>query len=67
MSAEVNGQWPDALVPAELPDVAAQLEGLFHAVWECEKEWRLDDRIDLAVRRDKAAARPAHRDRRQPR
>lgn len=48
---------PDDLVPAEPPDLPAQLESLLHLVWQCEKEWRLDDRIDLAFRREEAAAR----------
>lgn len=59
MSAEVS-TWRSVLVPADSPDMAAQLEGLFHVDWECEKEWRLDDRIDLALRRDEAAARATH-------
>lgn len=53
-------------------DLAAQLESLLHTVWQCEAEWRLDDRIDLALRRDAAARRAAARvsarsaDRRRP-
>jgi len=31
------------------PDLHSQLETLLHQVWECEAEWRLDDRIDLAL------------------
>ena len=31
------------------PDLHTQLETLLHQVWECEAEWRLDDRIDLAL------------------
>ena len=31
------------------PDLDTQLETLLHQVWECEAEWRLDDRIDLAL------------------
>ncbi|TMF85922.1 MAG: hypothetical protein E6I08_12740 [Chloroflexi bacterium] len=31
------------------PDLNTQLESLLHQVWECEAEWRLDDRIDLAL------------------
>ena len=31
------------------PDLTTQLECLLHQVWECEAEWRLDDRIDLAL------------------
>jgi hypothetical protein len=32
------------------PDLQTQLEELLSAVWEAEDEWRLDDRIDLALR-----------------
>jgi hypothetical protein len=31
------------------PDLHTQLETLLHEVWECEAEWRFDDRIDLAL------------------
>ena len=31
------------------PDLQTQLESLLHEVWECEADWRLDDRIDLAL------------------
>ena len=31
-------------------DLQTQLESLLHTVWECEREWAIDDRIDLAVR-----------------
>jgi hypothetical protein len=43
------------------PDLATQLESLLDAVWQCEKEWRLDDHIALAVRNQLAS------DRAQPR
>lgn len=33
----------------EVPDLYSQLEGLLDAVWEAEANWRLDDRIALAV------------------
>jgi len=32
------------------PDLQSQLEDLLSAVWAAEEEWRLDDRIDLALR-----------------
>ncbi len=31
-------------------DLQTQLESLLRTVWECEREWAIDDRIDLAVR-----------------
>jgi hypothetical protein len=31
-------------------DLDTQLESLFHIVWEQEKQWRMEARIDLAVR-----------------
>jgi hypothetical protein len=31
------------------PDLQTQYEDLLSAVWAAEEEWRLDDRIDLAV------------------
>jgi hypothetical protein len=34
----------------ELADLQAQLEALLHQVWAGAAEWRLDDRIHLAVR-----------------
>jgi len=36
------------------PDLHTQLESLLDQVWRCESTWRLDDRIALAVRVDKA-------------
>jgi hypothetical protein len=36
------------------PDLQTQLESLLDEVWNCESTWRLDDRIALAVRVDKA-------------
>jgi len=33
----------------DAPDLQSQLEALFHAVWNAERNWRLDDRIDLAL------------------
>ncbi len=39
------------------PDLPTQLEDIFNSVWAAEANWRLDDRIDLALkqRRDRAA------------
>src|SRR4030088_146624 len=37
-------------VAAGVPDVQTQLETLLDQVWRCEADWRLDDRINLAVR-----------------
>ncbi len=34
----------------EPPDLQSQLEELLDKVWKSEAEWRLDDRIALAVR-----------------
>lgn len=31
------------------PDLQTQFEDLLSAVWTAEEEWRLDDRIDLAL------------------
>lgn len=41
----------------EVPDLAAQLESLLHTVWECEKDWALDDRIDLSLRSERVSGR----------
>lgn len=38
------------------PDLQAQLEGLLHTVWVQEKQWQVEDRIDLAVRLAQPAA-----------
>jgi hypothetical protein len=32
-----------------VPDLQSQLEELLNTVWEEEADWRLDDRIDLAL------------------
>lgn len=42
---------------AEDADLATQLEDILRAVWEAEADWRLCDRIDLAVRLDHARRR----------
>jgi hypothetical protein len=34
----------------DAPDLASQLEDLFHQVWSSEANWALDDRIDLSLR-----------------
>ena len=34
----------------EMAELETQLEDLLDVVWRCEREWRLDDRIALAVR-----------------
>ena len=41
----------NARTPAEVtvPDLHTQLEALLDQVWDCEAEWRLDDKIDLAL------------------
>jgi hypothetical protein len=40
----------------EIADLATQFESLLDVVWQCEQEWRLDDRIALSLRRDGAVA-----------
>lgn len=35
-------------------DLQTQLESLFHTVWESERQWAVDDRIDLALRLEAA-------------
>lgn len=65
MTAETSSQPGNALVPVQPPDLPAQLESLLHLVWQCEEEWRLDDRIDLALRREAAVARAANLRRRR--
>lgn len=49
---------------AEPPDLPSQVESLFHTVWECERDWRLDNRIELALRREQARARAVQKVRR---
>jgi hypothetical protein len=41
---------------ATVPDLQTQLEDLLSAVWAAEANWQLDDRLDLAVRRQRAVA-----------
>lgn len=57
MRAETGSRRSAALAAADPPDLASQLETLLHAVWECEEDWLLNDRIDLALRREQASAR----------
>jgi hypothetical protein len=33
------------------PDLQTQLEDLLDSVWDSEANWRLDDRIDLALKK----------------
>ena len=37
---------PEASIAADLQE---QLEGLFDTVWQCERQWRIDDRFDLML------------------
>lgn len=37
-------------IALEAPDLPTQLEQLLDHVWNLEAEWRLDDRIELALR-----------------
>jgi hypothetical protein len=46
-----------------LPDLQTQLEDLFHAVWNQEKMWRTEDRIDAAVRLHASTGCPERHDR----
>lgn len=34
---------------ASTPDLATQFEAILASVWAAEEEWRLDDRISLAM------------------
>ena len=40
---------PNAPGPSLAPDLQSQFEELLDTVWEGEANWRLDDRIDLAL------------------
>ena len=45
-----HGKRPAPRTPAgDAPDLQSQLEALFDTVWDAEANWRLDDRIDLAL------------------
>jgi len=37
-----------------VPDIHTQFEALLDQVWRSEAGWRLEDRIDLAIRRGSA-------------
>lgn len=39
-------------------DLQTQLESLFHVVWQQEKQWRTEDRLDRSIH---LAASPARR------
>jgi hypothetical protein len=41
----------------DTPDLQTQLEGILDAVWASEEEWRLDDRISLALAVERKRAR----------
>ncbi len=45
MNAEAPRQQPAP------PDLQTQLEDVLHQVWTEERRWRLEERIDRAVRR----------------
>jgi hypothetical protein len=47
---------PERTVKTETPDLQSQLEALLDTVWNAEENWRLDDRIDLALGRRRPAA-----------
>ncbi len=32
-----------------VPDLQAQVESLFDAVWLCERQWEIDDHLDLIL------------------
>jgi hypothetical protein len=40
---------PSTPSPSAAPDLHSQLEELLDTVWDAEANWRLDDRIDLAL------------------
>lgn len=40
---------PSIVRRPEVPDLQTQLEELLNTVWDAEANWRLDDRIDLAL------------------
>ena len=46
---------------SDLPDLQTQLESLLDEVWNCESTWRLDDRIALAIKVDKAGGHSSDR------
>jgi len=42
--------------PIDEPDLQSQLESILDSVWDAEENWRLDDRIDLALGRRRPSA-----------
>lgn len=34
----------------EVPDLQTQLEEILNTVWKAEANWRLDDRLDMALK-----------------
>ena len=44
-----HGRRPARQSPDDAPDLQSQLEALLGTVWDAEENWRLDDRIDLAL------------------
>jgi hypothetical protein len=44
---ETHGAWSGAMTP---PVLLAQYAELLETVWACERAWRTEDRIDIAVR-----------------
>ncbi|MGH7902695.1 MAG: hypothetical protein ACREPA_01035 [Candidatus Dormibacteraceae bacterium] len=40
----------DFFTPDRIPDLPSQLELLLSAVWAAERNWRFDDRLELAAR-----------------
>ena len=40
---------PPRQLDPDTPDLQSQLEDILDAVWTGEENWRLDDRIDLAL------------------
>lgn len=61
MRAQTENGRCDTPAATQPPDLPSQVESLLHTVWECEQDWRLNDRIDLALGRGQASARTAPR------
>lgn len=40
----------EAAKGARVPDLQTQLEQMLDCVWQAEANWKLDDRIDLALK-----------------
>jgi hypothetical protein len=45
-----NPLWKTREPSTDAAEIAGQLEDLLHLVWECERWWSLEDRLDLAAR-----------------